>query len=130
MKFMLMMSGTKAGFEGLAKWTPAEFKAHVAFMKNFNKELVASGEFVLAEGLDMPMNAQIVSCKKGGGGAVVTDGPFAETKEFLAGFWIIDVESKERAIAIAAAASAAPGPGGTPLSIPIELRQVMQHPEL
>ena len=130
MKFMLMMSGTKAGFEGLAKWTPAEFKAHVAFMKNFNKELVASGEFVLAEGsrhADERTNREL---QEGGGGAVVTDGPFAETKEFLAGFWIIDVESKERAIAIAAAASAAPGPGGTPLSIPIELRQAMQHPEL
>jgi len=129
MKFMMLMSGTKEDFRALEKWTHAEFKAHVEFMKDFNKRLAAAGELVMAEGLDMPVNAKIVKCKKGGGGAVVTDGPFAETKEFLAGFWIVEVPSAARAVEIAAAASAAPGPGGTPLSIPIELRQVMKGPE-
>ena len=59
---------------------------------------------------------------------VVTDGPFAETKEFLAGYWIVDVESPERAVEIAAHISAAPGPGGGPLNMPIEVRQVMCAP--
>jgi hypothetical protein len=58
----------------------------------------------------------------------VTDGPFAEAKEFLAGFWIIDCESKDRAYEIAARVSAAPGKGGEPLNMPIEVRQVMSGP--
>ena len=61
--------------------------------------------------------------------APVTDGPFAEAKEFLAGYWLVDVDSPERAYAIAARASAAPGPGGAPLNMPIEVRQVMSAPE-
>ena len=58
----------------------------------------------------------------------MTDGPFPEAKEFLAGYWIVDVESTERAYAIAARASAAPGQGGEPLNMPIEVRQVMSGP--
>ena len=58
----------------------------------------------------------------------MTDGPFAEAKEFLAGFWIVDVETKDQAYAIAARASAAPGKGGVPLNMPIEVRQVMSAP--
>jgi hypothetical protein len=58
----------------------------------------------------------------------VTDGVFPEAKEFLAGFWIVDVESAERAYEIAAKASLAPGPGGAPLFIPIEVRQVLSAP--
>jgi hypothetical protein len=69
----------------------------------------------------------MVRARKGGGPAV-TDGPFAEAKEFLAGYWIVDVETPEQAYDIAARASAAPGPGGTPMSIPIEVRQVMSAP--
>jgi hypothetical protein len=63
-----------------------------------------------------------------GGAPAVTDGPFAESKEFLAGYWIVEVERPERAYEIAAKASAAPGPGGKPLIIPIEVRQVMSGP--
>jgi hypothetical protein len=59
---------------------------------------------------------------------MVTDGPFAETKEFLAGYWIVDCDSPERAYEIAARASAAPGPGGAPLNMRIEVRQVMSAP--
>ena len=58
----------------------------------------------------------------------VTDGPFAEAKEFLAGYWIVDVERPERAYEIAARASAAPGPGGAPMNMPIEVREVMSAP--
>jgi len=61
-------------------------------------------------------------------GAPITDGVFPESKEFLAGFWIVDVDTKERAYAIAAEASMAPGPGGAPLHLPIEVREVMSGP--
>jgi hypothetical protein len=129
MKFMLIMVGTQKGWEGLSAWSPADFKAHIEFMKSLNRELSAAGELVLAEGLDLPMNAKVVTAVKGKP-RVVTDGPFPETKEFLAGFWIVDVESPERALEIAAAASVAPGPGGKSLGIPIEVRQVMKAPEV
>lgn len=66
--------------------------------------------------------------RAGANGEPVTDGVFPETKEFLAGYWIVDVETPERAYAIAAKASAAPGVGGAPLNMPIEVRQVMSGP--
>ncbi len=130
MKFMLMMQGTRAGWESMmTTWTQGEFKAHVEFMLAFNKDLTEAGELVLAEGLDLPMNAKIVKARKGDA-PVITDGPFPETKEFLAGFWIVDVPSADRAVEIAAKASLAPGPGGQPLGIPIEVRQVMSAPNV
>ena len=126
MKFMLMMLGTQKNWESLSTWSPAEFKAHIEFMKRFAGNLAAAGELVMAEDLDMPVNTMVVTGK--GGPPVITDGPFPESKEFLAGFWIVDVPTRERAIEIAGAASAAPGPGGKPLGIPIEVRQVMSGP--
>jgi hypothetical protein len=63
-----------------------------------------------------------------GGSITVTDGPFAEAKEFLAGYWIVEVDRPERAYQIAAEASAAPGKGGEPLNMAIEVRQVMSAP--
>src|SRR5436190_1135103 len=95
-------------------------------MIGLNKELGESGELVSAEGLDMPAQAKVV--RAGKDGAPITDGVFPESKEFLAGWWIVDVESPGRAYAIAAKASVAPGPGGAPLYIPIEVRQVMSGP--
>ena len=79
-------------------------------MIRLNKELTESGELVGAEGLAGPNEARVVRATKNGTPAV-TDGPFPEAKEFLAGYWIVDCESPERAYAIAARASAAPGPG-------------------
>jgi hypothetical protein len=128
MKFMLMMNAPKGdGDWGIKKWSAEDFKAHIDFMVQFNKELRASGELVGAEGLAMPSEARIVRATNSGAPAV-TDGPFAESKEFLAGYWIVDVENPERAYVLAARASAAPGPGGTPLNMPIEVRQVMSGP--
>jgi hypothetical protein len=127
MKFMLIMQGTKKGWESMGTWAPGEIQAHIGFMMNLYQELTKSGELVLAEGLDMPGNAKIVTAKRPDS-PTVTDGPFAETKEFLAGFWIVDVESPARAVAIAAKASTAPGKGGGPMGIPIEVRQVMAAP--
>jgi hypothetical protein len=93
---------------------------------NVNKDLRQSGELVSAEGLSFPDQAKLV--RAGKDGAPITDGVFPESKEFLAGYWMIDVESPERAYAIAARVSAAPGPGGEPLNMPIEVRAVMSAP--
>jgi hypothetical protein len=128
MKFMLMMNAPRGnGDWGVAKWAQDDLKAHIRFMKRFTEELGKSGELVGAEGLAAPGQARIVRAGEAGA-PEVTDGPFAESKEFLAGYWIIDVENKERAYEVAAAASAAPGPGGVPLNIPIEVREVMSAP--
>jgi hypothetical protein len=123
MKYMLMMSGTKAAFDWYANWSKEDLRAQVAFMRAFSKELKESGNFVATEGLGFPNEARVV--RAGRKGEPVTDGVFPESKEFLAGYWIVDVESAEQAYQIAARASAAPGPGGTPANMPIEVRQVM-----
>ena len=128
MKFMLMMHTPRGtGEYQLSGWKPEEFRAHIQFMKDLNRELREAGELVGGEGLAPPGQARIVR-SYGEGPPEVTDGPFAESKEFLAGYWIVDVENAERAYAIAAEASAAPGPGGKPLNMPIEVRQVMTGP--
>jgi hypothetical protein len=125
MKYILMMNTMKAGC-GIPQWPRKDLQAHIAFMKNLNKELRDSGELVSAEGLSFPDQARLV--RAGQNGVPITDGVFPESKEFLAGFWIVDVDTPERAYAIAAQASAAPGPGGTPLNMPIEVRPVMSAP--
>ncbi len=125
MKYILMMMGTKADFDSFSRWPKEDLQAHFAFMRSFNKELTDAGVLVAAEGLAFPDQAKIV--RAGSDGAPVTDGVFPESKEFLAGFWIVDVESAEQAYRIAARASAAPGSkhrGGQP----IEVRQVMSGP--
>jgi hypothetical protein len=127
MKFMLMMQGPKTACHTMAELSPAELQAHFQFMIDLHGELTRSGELVLAEGLEFPPQPKIVTAKRPDA-PTVSDGPFPETKEYLAGFWIVDVESPQRAIAIAAKASTAPGKGGAPMSIPIEVRQVMSGP--
>jgi hypothetical protein len=128
MRYMLMMHAPRSadGYQ-ISGWSPDDFKAHIAFMHDFNRELTQAGELVGAEGLASPTDARVVRAGKDGQ-PVVTDGPFAEAKEFLAGYWIVEVDRPERAHAIAARASAAPGPGGAPLGMPIEVRQVMSAP--
>ncbi len=129
MKYILMMSGTKADFDSYAKWSKEDLLRNVAFMRTFSKELKDSGVFVATEGLGWPDEARIV--RAGKDGEPITDGVFPESKEFLAGYWIIDVESPVEAYNIAARASAAPGPGGKSGSIPIEVRQVLSsHADL
>jgi len=130
MKFMLMMNTPRGtGDYGVANWAPADLKAHIEFMKRFAKELSEAGELVGAEGLAPPGQARIVRAGKGSE-PEVTDGPFPEAKEFLAGYWIVDVEKRERAYAIAGRASTAPGPGGKPLNLAIEVREVMSAPSV
>lgn len=125
MKYMLMMhapGGT--GDYQVTNWAPEDLQAHLRFMHRMDTELAESGEKVAGEGLAPPAQAKIVRAGKNGA-AVVTDGPFPESKEFLAGYWVVEVDRPERAYEIAAKASAAPGPGGKPMSIPFEVRQVM-----
>src|SRR5262245_8627406 len=126
MKYMLMMNAPGKGPYQIASWPEKDIKAHIAFMISFSKKLAGAGELVGAEGLAGPEQAKRI--RAGAGGEPVTDGVFPETKEFLAGYWIVDVDTPERAYAIAAEASAAPGPGGKPLNMPIEVRQVMSGP--
>jgi hypothetical protein len=130
MKFMLMMNAPRGtGDWGVASWPQADLAAHINFMKRFAQDLSQAGELVGAEGLAAPGEAKLVRAGKGGA-PEVTDGPFPEAKEFLAGYWIVDVETPQRAYEIAARASAAPGPGGTPLNLPIEVREVMSAPPI
>ncbi|MER7336149.1 MULTISPECIES: YciI family protein [unclassified Micromonospora] len=126
---MLLMQFSAAGtdFPSIDTWTPEEIRAHIGFMAELNAKLAADGELVDGQGLAAPDQAKIV--RAGADGApVVTEGPFAETKEFLAGYWIVDCDSPERAVALAAHISTAPGPGGRPLNMPIEVRPVMSAP--
>lgn len=130
MRYMLMMHAPRGtGDWQVPSWAPEDLKAHIGFMHDLNKQLRESGELVDAQGLAMPAEARVVRAGANGAPAV-TDGPFAEAKEFLAGYWIVEVDRTERAYEIAARASSAPGPGGKPLTIPIEVRQVMSAPSV
>jgi hypothetical protein len=129
MKFMLLQAygGVPEGTPPMSEWTPEEIDAHVTYQKDLNAELIERGEFVDARGLAAPKLAKFV-VSDGSGPPVVTDGPFPESKELLAGFRLIDVESVERAVEIAARGSEAPGPGGRPIKQEIEVRELMGPP--
>jgi len=109
----------------MEEWKPEEIAAHLDYYKALNEELVESGELVRTEVLAGPDLAKIVTSD--GTAPVVTDGPFQEFKEWLAGYQIVDVDSEARAIEIAARVSAVPGPGGRPTQQPIQVRQVMDE---
>lgn len=126
MKYMMMMNAPGKTPYQIFTWSKPDMEAHIAFMRGFAKKLSDNGELVSAEGLAGPDQAKLV--RAGANGEPVTDGIFPETKEFLVGYWIVDVDSTERAYAVAAEASMAPGPGGVPLHLPIEVRQVMSGP--
>jgi hypothetical protein len=114
-KYILLMSGTKAGVEGHHAWSKEDIDAHMAVLHRINQDLTESGEFVATQGLAEPNEAKVVRGKKNG--VPVTDGIFPESKEFLLGYWIVDVPNPERAYAIAGRISAAS------LNMPIEVRQ-------
>lgn len=128
MKYMLLMNYAETpGVPPMSEWASEDMKARGQAMMAIHEELTASGELVGTEGLTGPEAAKIVT-DDGSGAPVVTDGPFPESKEFLAGYWLVDVESEQRAIEIAARTSAAPGPGGRPMAKEIQVRPVM-HPQ-
>jgi hypothetical protein len=128
MKFMLMINVPYANGEYQhQQYTAAAWQAHSQFQRELNRALTRSGEFVEVHALQPPGKTRIVR-HADGRAPVISDGPFAETKEFLAGFWIVEVKSRERALEIAALASSAPGPDGKPCGNPIEVREVMWSP--
>jgi hypothetical protein len=126
MKYILMMNAPKSGWDWFMSWPKEALQRHIDFMHQLNKKLKDAGVLVAAEGLTPPSEAKMVRARKDG--PPVIDGVFAETKEFLAGWWIVEVPNAERAYAIAAEASAAPGPEGGPFGIPIEVRQIASGP--
>ncbi len=115
MKYILLMSGTAAGVEGYRTRPKQDIEAHMAVLHRINKDLSESGEFVATQGLSGPKEAKVVRGEKNG--VPVTDGIFPESKEFLLGYWIVDVPNAERAYAIAGRISAASS------NMPIEVRQ-------
>lgn len=126
MKYMLMMNTPGGGPYQISQWAKKDIEAHIGFMKTLNAKLRKNGELADAQGLTGPDQAKLVQANPDG--TPNTDGVFPESKEFLAGFWIVDVESPARAYAIAAEVSTAPGPGGKPLYLKVEVRQVMSAP--
>ncbi len=125
MKYILLMTGTKAGVDSYIAWSQKDIDAHMAVLKSINKELTGSGEFVGTEGLARPDQAIVVRGQRAG--MPITDGIFPEAKEFLLGYWIVDVNTPERAFEIASRISVAPGPGGVPTNMPIEVRQIVSR---
>ena len=127
MKYMMHMN-VKGGSYQMEGWAPNDIKAMVDFMDRFNAELQKNGQWVFAEGLVAPELTRIVKADDHGR-PVVTDGPFAESKEFIAGFWIVDVKDADEAYRLAAKVSTCPGPGGKPLNMPLEVRAVGDAPK-
>jgi hypothetical protein len=123
MKYILLMTGTKSGVGTYQAWSEEDRQSHMAVLWRINEELRESGEFVATQPLAGPDQAKLVRGERDG--LPVTDGVFPESKEFLLGYWIVNVETPERAYAIAGRISAAPGPGGVPTNMPIEVRQFM-----
>jgi hypothetical protein len=126
MKYILLMTGTRAGVDTYRTWNKNDIGTHMAGLQSLAKDLRESGELIAEQGLTGPEEAKVVCGQKNG--LPVTDGIFPESKEFLLGYWIVDVSTSERAYAIAAQLSTVPGQGGVPTNMPIEVRQFATHP--
>jgi hypothetical protein len=125
MKYILLMTGTKEGVDAYRAWSEKDMQTHFAHLTSLRNDLSKSGEFVATEGLGAPQQAKVV--RAGKDLAPITDGLFPEAKEFVLGYWIVDVDTAERAYEIAARISGGPGPGGIRLNMPIEVRQIMSR---
>ena len=116
MKYMILLYGSQRDYDALTgkaapgkpAWAPEDFAAMGEFMAGFSKDLTESGELVETRGLTAPVHARRI--RLAGGVPVVTDGPYAETQEVLAGYWVVDCESFDRATQIASRLTDAPGP--------------------
>lgn len=131
MRFMLLQAYGGVELEGcepITEWAPEDVKAHIEFQHTLNAELLGSGELVDAQGLAGPDVAKVV-VSDGVNPPRIIDGPYPESKELLAGYRLVDVETLDRALEIAARSSAAPGPRGVPLRQQIEVRQVLGAPD-
>lgn len=131
MRYLLMQAYGEvelAGCPPMNEWAPHDVRAHIDFQHTLNTELVERGELVDAQGLAGPESAKFV-VSDGVHPPMIVDGPYPESKELLAGYRLIDVDSLDRALEIAARSSASPGPGGVPIQQPIEVRQVIGAPD-
>ena len=116
MKYLILMYGSQQDYDAMAgnagagepAWSAAEFAAMGAFMESFGQDLAESGELVDALGLTAPVHTRRIRLREGA--PVVTDGPYAETEEVLAGYWLVDCDSFDRATEIAVRLSNCPGP--------------------
>ena len=116
MKYMILMYGSQRDYDEMAgkaasgqpTWSAEDFAAMGAFMERFGKDLAESGELVDARGLTQPVHTRRIRLRAGV--PVVTDGPYAETEEVLAGYWLVECESFDRATEIAARLTNCPGP--------------------
>ena len=126
MKYMLMMQFKVGGWKtgNIGTWPPEDVQANIDFLRRFHADLDEAGELVAHQGLGGPETIRVVQAAKNAEPAI-TDGPFPESKEFLAGFWIVDVDTPGRAWEIAARLSSLPGRGGGPANVPIEVRPLM-----
>jgi hypothetical protein len=120
MKYLVMVQGSQADYEAMSgkasshgpAWSEKEMQAMFAYMGEINDDLAESGELVDANGLTEPAQTRLVSTGQDGR-PVITDGPYGETKELLAGYWVLDCESLERVTEIAARVARCPAPAGT-----------------
>ncbi|MGC2400071.1 MAG: YciI family protein [Acidobacteriaceae bacterium] len=126
MKYILLMSSTQEGASGYHRWAQSDRDTHMQTLGSIVKELVETGEFVATQALSDAKEAKVVRGEKNG--LPVTDGIFPESKEFLLGYWIVDVATPGRAYEIAGHIASAPGPGGIPTNMPIEVRQFVDSP--
>jgi hypothetical protein len=129
-KYMILLYGSQHDYDAMSgraadkpAWSAQEFAAMGAFMEAFNKTMVDSGELVETRGLTAPVHARRIQLQNGA--PVVTDGPYAETEEVLAGYWIVDCESFDRATEIASELSNCPGPAYASASV-IDVRPIAE----
>jgi hypothetical protein len=126
MKFLLLTrhNASDTDVSPMAEWDPADAEAHLAALRAINEQLTESGELLVMQALADPAAGRIVHGLDAGT-PIVTDGPYPESTELLAGYQLVDVADEDRALEIAAQVAAAPGPGGKPINNRIEVRAVM-----
>lgn len=134
MKYLVMVQGTQAdyeamqgkGSEGSVAWSQEDIQAMFAHMQGINDDLAESGEMIDAQGLAEPARTRHVTLGDDGK-SVITDGPYSETKELLAGYWVLDCASLERVTEIAERVLQCPQPAGAPL-YPVVIRPIGEAP--
>ncbi|MFF1450611.1 YciI family protein [Streptomyces sp. NPDC058274] len=131
MKYLVMVQGTQADYEGMRgkpspgspAWSEAELAAMYAYMGAISNDLSETGELVDAQGLAEPARTRLVTAGEDGK-PVITDGPYSETKELMAGYWVLECESLERVTEIAARVTRCPGPEGI-TDYPVVIRPIL-----
>ena len=132
MKYMILTFASQQNYEEMAgrpsaepAWTAEDFAAVGAFMQAFSQELLDSGELVETRGLSAPVHTRRVGLREGV--PVVTDGPYAEAEEVLAGYWVVECESFDRATEIAARLATCPGPEHLRTRAFADVRPIDEH---